>query len=100
MMIVQVTIRGDAGTLRQAADLLAKRVVGRGARAFAIPADNEQYSAAIDNGAIKTLVQAGFTICAPGTPDPAAANGEKDVRHPGIALPEVIDGCCNAGDRQ
>jgi hypothetical protein len=100
MMIVQVTIRGDAGTLRQAADLLGKRVVAQGTRAFVIPAETEQYSAAIDNGAIKALTRAGFIICAPGTPDPAIADGERDIRHPGATLPEAIDGCCGAGDRQ
>ncbi len=96
-MIVQVTIHGDATVLRQAADLLGKRRAA--ARAFVIPADNEQYSAAIDSGAIKALHNAGFTICAPGTLEPAVAEGETTLRHPDTPLADLINACAK-GDRQ
>jgi homoaconitase/3-isopropylmalate dehydratase large subunit len=63
-------IKGDAEALRKAATELESTPPGPDTPVFVIPTDNEQYSLAIDNGAIATLHKAGATICAPGTPDP------------------------------
>ena len=90
----QVTIRGDAGKLREFADGLNGRRVRDGVRAFAIPADNESYSEAIDNGAIKALHTAGFTICNPGTTDPATAQGETTKTWPGEQLDTLLKSIC------
>lgn len=77
--MAQIMIRGDAATLKAAADALAGRRLKAGVRAFALPESSEQYADAIDNGAIKALVAAGVVICAPGTPEPAIAPGETAV---------------------
>lgn len=89
-MATQATIRGNAETLLQAAKALGKRKVKPGTRAFVIPQDNEQYAEAIDNGAIRALHKAGFTICAPNTPGPALAEGDTDVAYPGEVLEELL----------
>jgi len=60
-------IRGDAEALKRAADQHPPKP---GEVVFVIPDDLEQYSLAIDNGAVAELHRAGATICAPGTPDP------------------------------
>ncbi|MBK8207888.1 MAG: hypothetical protein IPK87_14020 [Planctomycetes bacterium] len=89
-MAQQLTIRGNAATLRAAADALSGKHVKPGVRAFAIPDDNEQYSSAIDNGAIKLLRAAGVVICAPGTPEPALAPGDEGLAVPGATLADVV----------
>ncbi|MCC7508746.1 MAG: hypothetical protein IT464_05195 [Planctomycetes bacterium] len=89
-MAQQLTIRSDALALRAAADAFNGKRVKPGVRAFAIPDDNEQYAAAIDNGAIKVLRAAGVVICAPGTPEPALAPGEVGLAFPGVALAQVV----------
>lgn len=83
----QLLITGDAHALDAAATALAGRRIKAGVRAFAMPADNEQYVAAIDSGAIKALHAAGVVICAPGTPPPALAPGEAqiDITSEGLA---------------
>lgn len=58
-----VVIAGDAATLLEAA---GKAGWPAGTRVFVVPVDAEAYSAAIDNGAIRTLHRAGAVICAPG----------------------------------
>lgn len=87
----QVTIRGDAAALMQAAEALAGRKLQPSVRAFVTPADAAAYSEAIDNGAIEALHSAGFVICAPGTPDPALAQGEIGMRLPGTALGDMME---------
>lgn len=89
-MAQQLTIRGDAESLRAAADAFSGKHLKPGVRAFAIPDDNEQYSSAIDNGAIKLLRAAGVVICAPGTPEPALAPGESGLSHPGTPIGEIV----------
>lgn len=87
----QLTLRGDATALRHAADTLAARKLSPAVRAFVIPADNEAYAEAIDNGAIAALHAAGFIICAPGTIDPALATGEVGMRIPGDKPADSMD---------
>jgi len=87
----QVTVRGDANALRDFAEALAGKPVRDGVRAFVIPADTEAYSEALDSGAITALHDAGFTICNPGTPEPALAQGEFELSVPGAELTEVVE---------
>ncbi|MBZ0136232.1 MAG: hypothetical protein K8I27_07660 [Planctomycetes bacterium] len=87
----QVTLRGNAPALREFADALAGKAVRAGVRACVIPDSAEAYSEAIDNGAITTLHDAGFTICNPGTPDPALAQGEFGLSVPGAELTDVVE---------
>lgn len=89
-MATQVTIRGNAAALLQAAKALGKRSAKPGVRAFVIPQDNEQYGEAIDNGAIRTLHKAGFVICAPNTPEPTIVEGETALAYPGAYLADVL----------
>jgi hypothetical protein len=86
----QVTVRGDAAALKQAADTLAGRRLQPGVRAFAIPTDATAYGEAIDNGAIQTLLDAGFIVCAPGTGDPALAQGEIGMCVPAGTMDAVL----------
>jgi homoaconitase/3-isopropylmalate dehydratase large subunit len=92
---LQVVIEGDAAALRQAAALATGKRLRYGVRAFVIPADNEQYAAAIDNGAIKTLIHAGFTICAAGTSTPALAPQETLLRYPDNDIAGVMEAALN-----
>lgn len=87
----QVVVRGDADLLKQVADALAGHTVQRDVRAFVIPTSAESYSEAIDNGAVATLHRAGFVLCSPNTPDPALAQGEFGLNHPGVELTEVVE---------
>lgn len=87
----QVVIRGDAGVLRNVADALGINAIQREVRAFAIPASNEAYSEAIDNGALAALHTAGFVICNPSTPDPALAQGEFGLTYPAVELNELVE---------
>lgn len=86
----QLTVRGDAPKLREFADRLTGKRIREGVRAFAIPADSQSYSEAIDNGAISALHAAGFTICDPDTDDPALAKGETGVAWPGEDFEDVF----------
>ncbi|MCG3182574.1 MAG: hypothetical protein ICCCNLDF_00638 [Planctomycetes bacterium] len=86
----QVTLRGGAALLKQAAEALAGKPLRAGVRGYVIPADSEAYTEAIDNGAILTLHKAGFVICSPGTKDPAMAQGEFGLAFPGAELNDVI----------
>lgn len=87
----QVTLRGDAALLKQAAEALAGKPLRAGVRGYVIPADAEACTEAIDNGAISALHQAGFTICDPATPKPALAQGEFELAIPGAELNEVVE---------
>jgi homoaconitase/3-isopropylmalate dehydratase large subunit len=87
----QVTIRGDAAALSRVAEALAGRRLQRDVRAFVIPDDAAAYSEAIDGGAIAALHGAGFVICAPGTDDPALAQGEMGLRVPDSSLADTMD---------
>lgn len=87
----QVTLRGDAALLKQAAEALHGRPLRAGVRGYVIPDNAEFCTEAIDNGAVTALHQAGFVICSPGTKDPALAQGEFGLAHPGAELSEVIE---------
>lgn len=87
----QVVIRGDAAALKEAADALAGHGIHGTVRAFAIPADAEAYSEAIDNGAVAALHKSGFVICNPSTPDPALAHGEFGLNFPAVTISEVVE---------
>lgn len=87
----QVTLRGDAALLKQAAEALAGKPLRAGVRGYVIPADVDACTEAIDNGAITALHNAGFTICDPATPNPALAPGEFELAIPGAELNEVVE---------
>jgi hypothetical protein len=87
----QVTVRGDAAALRDAADKLLAHKLNTSVRGFVIPTDAIAYSEAIDNGAISVLHAAGFVICSPGTVDPALAQGEIAMRVPETPLSDMIE---------
>jgi hypothetical protein len=92
----QLTLRGSAGTLIEAASALAGRHLQPVVRAFVIPDDAAAYSEAIDNRAIEALHRAGFVVCAPLTPDPALAQGEIGMRVPGTSLADTMDAVLGA----
>ncbi|MCA8910264.1 MAG: hypothetical protein KDB82_01050 [Planctomycetes bacterium] len=87
----QVVVRGDANALKEIADALGGKTLQPNVRAFAIPASNEAYSEAIDNGAVAALHAAGFTICNPATSDPELSQGEFGLNYPAVELTEVVE---------